>query len=129
MTEPASVAEAKRLLPMYDDAAPIVCTINDRDKADHLALFERLRAGATSIERTDTGLLLQFPHTAAMNADVRRFAADEKRCCTFWGFAVIDGDDEIVLRWDGPPNVGEYFELVERALRGDEPLDSIEGLL
>lgn len=129
MTETAPVAEAKRLLPMYDDQAPVVCTISDRDKADHLALFERLRQGATSIERTDTGLLLQFAHTDAMAADVRRFAADEKTCCTFWGFAVVEGDDEIVLRWDGPPTVTSYFELVERALRGDEPLESIEGLL
>jgi hypothetical protein len=129
MTETSSVAEAKRLLPVFDESASIVCTISEGDKADHLALIDRLRSAATSIERTPTGLLLQFPRTDATSADVRRFAVEEKRCCTFWGFAVVDGEDDIVLRWDGPPTVGGYFDTVERALRSDEPLESIEGLL
>jgi hypothetical protein len=129
MTDIAPAEKAKRLLPLHDDSAPIVCTISEGDKAEHLARFERLRSGATEIERTGTGLLLHFPAGEAMEADVRRFAADEKRCCTFWGFAVVAGADEIVFRWDGPPSVDSYFELVERALRGDEPLDQIEGLL
>lgn len=129
MTKSASLINGKRLLPLFDDLAPTVCTISDRDKADHLVLFERLRSAATAIERTETGLLLQFPRTDDLINDVRVFAVEEKRCCTFWSFAAIVGPDEIVLRWDGPPTVDEYFGIVEAALRSDAPLESFDGLL
>lgn len=34
---------------------------------------------------------------SAGDADLRRFAADEKRCCTFWGFAIDTHDDELII--------------------------------
>lgn len=43
-------------------------------------------------------------------ADLRRFAVDEKRCCQFWGFAVATTDHDLTLRWDGPPNTVEILD-------------------
>lgn len=122
-------AKAKKLLPLYDDSAPIACTIGADEIPDRIAIVERMRAAMTSIERTDTGLLLQFPREDAIEADVRRFAVDEKRCCQFWGFAVLDGDDELVLRWDGPPTAGDLLDRLDALLRSNDPVESVQGLL
>ena len=127
MTDTA--AKAKKLLPLYDDSAPIACTIGADEIPDRIAIVERMRAAMISIERTDTGLLLQFPREAAIEADVRRFAVDEKRCCQFWGFAVLDGDDELVLRWDGPPTAGELLDRLDALMRSDDPVESVQGFL
>lgn len=124
-----ATAAAKRLLPIHDDAAPIICTIGANEKVERIATIERLRASATSIERTTTGLVLQFPRTDAVLAELERFAIDEKRCCQFWGFAVIESDYQLALRWDGPPAAGELLDTIERVLRSDEPASAIEGLL
>ena len=128
MTETAT-AKAKQLLPLHDNTAPIVCTIGPDEKADRIAIVNRMRASTASIERTETGLLLQFPRTDAIRADLDRFAIDEKRCCQFWGFAVVDGDDDLALRWDGPPTATELLDTIERVLRSDMPVETIEGLL
>lgn len=127
MTDTA--AKAKKLLPLHDDTAPIACTIDDDEIADRIAIVERMRAAMTSIERTDTGLLLQFPREDAIGADVRRFAIDEKRCCQFWGFAVIEGDHELVLRWDGPPTAGDLLDRLDVLLRSEDPVAIVGGFL
>ena len=122
-------AKAKTLLPLYDDSAALACTIGADEIPDRIAIVERMRVAMTSIERTDTGLLLRFPREDAIEADVRRFAVDEKRCCQFWGFAVLDGDDELVLRWDGPPTAGDLLDRLDALLRSNEPIESVQGLL
>ena len=90
-------------VPLYDDSAPIVCTITDQEVPDRLALLERMRTNLTAIEPSEHGLVLHFPIRDEVEADIRRFAADEKRCCEFWGFEVTKAPDELILRWDGPP--------------------------
>lgn len=127
MTTP--VQRAKRLLPLHDESQPIVCTIGDDEKAERIAMIERLRDASTAVERTATGLLLVLPRTDAVDADARRFVIDEKRCCQFWEFAIVDGEDELVLRWDGPPSASALLDTIERVLRSDEPVSSIEALL
>ena len=130
MTETTPAAErAKRLLPLFDDSAPIACTLGEDEKADRIALLDRMRAAMTSLERTNTGMVLQFPRRADIEADVRRFAVDEKRCCQFWGFAVLDGDDDLALRWDAPPAAAHLVDALEGVLRSDDPIDRIGGLL
>ncbi len=116
-------------IPLYDATAPIACTIGDDEIPARIALVERLRENVRSVERTADGLLLRFPATAANEADVRRFAIDEKRCCQFWGFALDVSDDEVRLQWDGPPDVGELLDRLHRYLTGTEPLDALGGLL
>jgi hypothetical protein len=121
--------KARRLLPLYDDSVPIVCTIGDDEKAERIALLDRLRRTIRGIERSPHGLLLEFRRSDAVAADLRRFAVDEKRCCQFWGFAVIEDDDTLVLRWDGPDTAGPLLDTIEHVLRSHEPIESIEGLL
>ena len=128
MSERATV-KAKRLLPLHDDSVPIVCTIGDDEKAERIAIIERLRAAATAVERTDTGLVVQLPRTDGVRADLDRFVIDEKRCCRFWGFAVVEGADDLALRWDGPSDAASLLDVIERVLRSDEPVTTIEGLL
>jgi hypothetical protein len=127
MTDAA--AKAKKLLPLHDNSASIACTIGADEIPDRIAIVERMRVAMISLERTDTGLLLQFAREPAIEADVRRFAADEKRCCQFWGFAVIEGDSEIVLRWDGPPSAAELLDRLDALLRSDDLVASVQRFL
>lgn len=116
-------------IPIYDESAPIVCTIGDHETGDRIEVVERMRLNLSGIERTDHGLLLHFPADDELEAEVRRFAVDEKRCCQFWGFAVDSGDSGLTLRWEGPPAAHELVDRLHSYLQGDEPLTTISGLL
>jgi hypothetical protein len=116
-------------VPIYDAAAPIACTIGADEVAPRLALIERLREQLGRIERTDHGMMLHFPISAAVEADVRRFAADEKQCCQFWGFAVDAAEHELTLRWDAPPAADEIVDQLYAYFEGDAPITTISGLL
>jgi hypothetical protein len=118
------------LLPVTDVSEPIVCTIGDDEVEDRVAVIERLRAAATSVERTGTGLLLRFPGDhAGVAADVRRFVVDEQRCCRFWTFAVAEAAGELALHWDGPPAAGDLLDRLDALLRSDEPVELLRGAL
>lgn len=113
-------------LPLHDDTKPVVCTIEVTDLPDHAALLGRLRATATGIERTPHGVLLWFPPSPDVAAEVRRFATQEKRCCQFWGFEVLDGD-KLGLRWDGPSSTAEFMDRLVGYFEGREPIDALFG--
>ncbi|CAN5890881.1 hypothetical protein BH23ACT10_BH23ACT10_16230 [soil metagenome] len=116
-------------LPIHDDAAPIVCTIGDDELPDRIALIERLRTTLTAVDRTDHGLVLRFPARDDIHADVQHFAADEQRCCRFWGFAIDADDTEVTLRWDGPPATADMLDQLLAYFRGDQPITALIGLL
>lgn len=120
---------ARRLIPIYDDTAPIACTIGSEEIPERLELIERMRTAMTAIERTSTGLLLQFPDAPDVAADLEAFAVDEKRCCQFWGFDVIRGDDRLALRWDGPPAVDDLLDRFEAFFTSTDPTSTLAGLL
>jgi hypothetical protein len=116
-------------IPIYDASAPITCTIGSDEIPDRIEVIERMRLNLDRIERTDHGLLLQFPDRPEIDADVRRFAVDEKRCCQFWGFAVRASSTGLVLQWDGPPDADELLDRLHAYFEGDAPLTAITGLL
>ena len=118
-------------LPFVDDDAPIACSLAPGDVPGRIALLERLRDEAAAVERTPHGLLLRFAaHSdASVEADVRRFAVDEQRCCTFWAFVVEADADGVVLRWDGPAAAADLLDHLHRFLLGEEPIGSLGGLL
>ena len=116
-------------IPIYDATAPIVCTIGSEEIPERIELVDRMRERLGSIERTEHGLLLRFAPDADVEADLRRFAADEKRCCQFWGFDVAATSTALTLRWDGPPDAGELIDQLLAYFEGDTPLTAISGLL
>jgi hypothetical protein len=116
-------------IPIYDDTAPITCTIGSDEIPERIELVERVRHKLECIERTQHGLLLHFPNRPEIDADLRRFAVDEKRCCQFWGFDVATTPDQITLRWDGPPDVADFLNRLHAYFLGDEPLTAVTGLL
>lgn len=118
-----------KIIPLYDATAPIACTAGGEEIATRIEQIERLRADLTRFERTEHGLLLHFPNRPDVDAHVRQFALDEKRCCAFWGFGVTTTGDELALRWDGPPGVNEFVDELAGWLGGLEPLTAETGLL
>jgi hypothetical protein len=116
-------------MPIYDATAPITCTIGTDEVAGRVELLERLRTNLRWLERTEHGLVLHFEKRPEVEADVRRFAVDEKRCCRFWGFAVHAAADDLTLRWDAPPDARELLTAIAAHLEGDQPLTEIGGLL
>jgi hypothetical protein len=117
-----------KLIPLYDEAAPIACTISTDEIPGRVALIESMRDRLDRLERTEHGLLLHFPPRPDIEADLHRFAVDEKRCCEFWGFAVLT-DDGLALRWDAPPTAAELIDRLEAFFAGDLPALDLAGLL
>jgi hypothetical protein len=115
-------------IPLYDDTAPIACTISSDEIPGRVEIIERMRTNVDRVERTEHGLLLHFPARTDIEADLRRFAIDEKRCCEFWGFD-IDATGGLTLRWDGPPAASEILDRIEAFFTGDEPALGLAGIL
>ena len=82
-----------------------------------------------AVAAREHGLLLHFPDRPDIDADLRTFTIDEKGCCAFWGFDITSNDDELTLRWDGPPDVTDFFEKLVTWFEGNEPLTADTGLL
>src|SRR4051794_29467501 len=101
-----------KLIPIYDETAPIACTISSDEIPARVELLERMRDNLHELERTEHGLLLHFPADDDIEADLHRFAVDEKRCCEFWGFEVSRADD-LTLRWDAPPTAADLITRLE----------------
>ena len=117
-------------IPIYDASVPIVCTIDGGAVEARLAQIEQMRSSLSRIERTENGLLLHFPASSGIEADVRQFAVDEKACCAFWGFEVTVDADDLRLRWDAPPSAAGLIEQIRAALEGGEPISAaLAGLL
>jgi hypothetical protein len=117
------------LIPIYDDTKPITCTATAEEIPGRLEQVERMRDDLERIERTPHGLYLYFPDREDIDANLRRFVVDEKRCCEFWGFAIQDDNGHLGLRWDGPPTVNELFDQLVEFFHSDEPITSFPGLL
>jgi hypothetical protein len=116
-------------IPLYDARAPITCTIAMDDIAPRIELLERIRTNLQRVERVEHGLLLHVPKRPDVESDLRRFAVDEKQCCSFWGFAIEDTSDGLALRWEAPPAAGDLIVQLHAALTGDEPITNFAGLL
>src|SRR5204863_9528355 len=108
---------------------PIVCTLDASEVQERIELFERLRLEHVRLDRTEHGVLLHFPARPDVEADLRRFADEEKRCCTFWGFEIERVDADVTLRWDAPPAAADLVQRLVAYLDGDEPLTEKSGLL
>src|SRR5687768_15460495 len=119
LRRPAEAPVGMKRIPLYDETAPITCTITSDEVSGRIEILERLRGALDRLERTEHGLLLHFPARPDIEADLRRFAIDEKRCCEFWGFA-IDTTAGLTLRWDGPPAAAEILDRLEQYFDGDE---------
>jgi hypothetical protein len=117
-----------KLIPLYDDTAPVACTITSDEIPGRVEIIERMRTNLERLERTEHGLLLHFPVRADIEADLRRFAVDEKRCCEFWGFDIATSGG-LALRWDGPPTAAEILDRLQAFFNGDKPALDLAGLL
>jgi hypothetical protein len=116
-------------IPLYDDSAPIACTATGPDRAARVEVLRRLHADLERIERTQHGMLLHFPDRPGIDDDLRRFARDEKACCSFWGFAVAATSGGFTLRWDAPPAADHLVDALLAAFEGDDPISAVAGLL
>ena len=118
-------------IPLYDETAPIACTLSSEEIPERIEQLKRMRADLDRLERTDHGLLLHFPPGRTdIETDLRRLAVDEKRCCAFFGFDVVSSDEALALRWDGPPSAREVLDRLEAFFTGDGQLDlELAGLL
>ena len=121
-------ADERKRLPIYDATAPIVCRLDEGQRAERLALITRLRDQLEQVERTEHGMLLHFASDPDLDAEVEHFAQVEKACCGFWGFDVERNGSATILRWDAPPAADELVERLWAWLRGEDGAD-IAGLL
>ena len=116
-------------IPLYDETAPIACTLDAADLEARLEQMERRRAALVGTARTEHGLSLRFAASPEIEPELERFVVDEKACCEFWGFAVSHADDEFVLRWDGPPSVSALLDGLLAFFDGESSIEEVRGLL
>ena len=117
-------------IPLYDATAPITCTIERDEVPARIEVIERMRVNLVRLETSEHGLVLHFPDRPDIQADLERFAIDEKRCCEFWGFAITTAPDDLALRWDAPPSAAEILDRLEAFFEGDDELQlDLAGLL
>lgn len=116
-------------MPLHNDAAPIACTASGAELPARIDQVERLRTHLRTVDRTADGVVLRFPRTADIEAEIAMFTVEEKACCAFWGFAVTIIDDAVQLQWDGPPAVAGIFDDLVRFFESDEPLIAFERLV
>ena len=116
-------------IPIYDATAPIACTIGQRRGRRARRAVERIRTYIARLEHTDHGLLLHVPEPARHR---RRHQALRRRREAVLRLLGLRDEREggRTLRWDGPPDVDDFFprQLVA-FFEGDEPLTAIRGLL
>jgi hypothetical protein len=118
----------RSLLPLYDATAPLACTITAGEATGRIELLEKLRASLLAVERTEHGVILHLADTPDALRDAETFAIDEKRCCTFWGFA-IEREHGLALRWDGPPETAHLLDRFVAYFDGKAPLGNLVGFL
>ena len=53
--------------------------------------------------KLESGLLILFPDTDKLRAEVETFASLERQCCRFLTFAVKPNDEGLALTVEGPP--------------------------
>ena len=95
-------------LPLFDDGAPIVCTIDAADREGRKDLLHRMRTAVSKVERTSDGLLLRF---SPEDDDLfERFSLLEKQCCKFFGFRFQSGR----LEWGAPAGASEIMNAIHR---------------
>ena len=116
-------------IPIYDATAPVACTAASDEIPVRINQIAELRDSLARVERTEDGLLLHFPNRDDIEARVRRFTVDEKGCCQFWGFEVDTVGDDLILRWEGPPDVSEFMDELHAFFESDQPLTTFSGLL
>ncbi len=121
--------KVKKAIPLFDATVPIACSIDPGEVADRIAVVERMRGNLTGLERTEYGMLLTFPNRPDVDADLQKFAVEEKRCCQFFGFAVATEEAALTLQWDAPPDAQELVDRLERFFQGDESASFLQGLL
>lgn len=117
------------LIPLYDETAPIACTLDATDLEARLEQMDRMRGSLVDTERTEHGLLLRFEPSPGVEDELARFVVDEKACCQFWGFDLSTGDGVIALRWDGPPSVSVLLDGLLAFFNGEASIDDVRGLL
>ena len=96
-------------LPMADAEAPVACTLDGPAMADRVADWRALLAHALTREDIDGGLRITFPDRPDVAVEVVRLAAEERRCCAFYDFAIAFTAAGLVLTVRAP---GEAAGLV-----------------
>lgn len=115
-------------LPLYDPNAPIACSIQTDDLPDHISVLDQIRQAANDVSRTAHGVRITLPPSPGHRTLLQRFVEVESRCCPFWGIELQEGDD-LVLRWDGPPETSDFMDRLVDHLRGDAPLGALVGAI
>jgi hypothetical protein len=108
-------------LPLFDDTAPITCTIEAGQRPGRKELLERMRTASLGVKRTDDGIVIAFSPDAAPLFE--EFTTLEKQCCAFFGFDIETNQ----LRWEAPPSATEIMDSVHRFFSDSEI--SVEKLL
>ena len=120
-----------KLIPLYDETAPVACTLDATDLDARLEQMDRMRGSLIGTARTEHGLLLRFAPSPEIEAELAQLRRRRKGLLSVLGFRVVrrPTDHEIALRWDGPPSVNELLDGLLVFFDGNSSIEEVRGLL
>jgi len=96
---------------LEEEAAILVCTLDESGRMERAAEFRQLlERGLVSRELLPGGLRLRLRAAEGVEAELRDLIGREKRCCSFFEFAVSRKGGEIELEVRAPESARPFLE-------------------
>ena len=121
--------EDMKELPLFDEDAPIACTLSEAALSGRLDQLQLMRSKLRQLDRTSRGMVLRFDPDPHMEKELDSFALEEKQCCGFWGFDVQRSAEDLTLVWEAPPSAQLLIDQLSEFFQGIRPPEFLSGLL
>lgn len=94
-----------------EETIPIACTLNEEQLKERMdGALAKLMAQCESSDELEDGYALRFPNSAEIIAELARFIAFERDCCSFFTFELVCAPQQgpVTLRLRGPEGLKEF---------------------
>lgn len=115
------------ILSQVDPTAEIACTLPINEASGRLESLQALvgdRLVGTEREVERLRITIKRAGDAGLEEDVRAWAAEEKGCCDFLGFAVESRPESVTLEIASPPDAGATLDAIEWMFRAADRVGS-----
>jgi len=107
----------------------LACSLNDDEYRERRAMVRKsLLPHILDTRPLEAGLLILFPDTGPIRADVETFARLERECCGFLNFTVKQTDEGLTLAIEGSPEAQSMIETFAKAVHRKDVTEMMFGV-
>lgn len=106
---------------MSEEEVPIACTLGAGDYQERVAWLAALNQRALRHHHRQD-LRLEVTYAADAHADVTRLVEQERACCPFLAFSVVEGGDDVQLVIQAPEAAREAADALFAAFVAKAPV-------